>query len=131
MASGTASWRSVQGGAAHFVEGLRPGGHSRQAITVSFRSAPEILAFVNDVFGAIVSTEATGGRRDAFRYGEDDRFPVPQLAATEVSPDSPVSFIAAEGVTETAARVADEIVRLLSGTVVRDRATGLRRHARP
>jgi ATP-dependent helicase/nuclease subunit A len=117
--------------AAHFVEALRPGGHSRQAITVSFRSAPEILAFVNDVFGAIVSTEATGGRRDAFRYGEDDRFRVPKLDATEVSTDTPVSFIAAEGVTETAGRVADEIVRLLSGTTVRDRATGLRRHARP
>jgi ATP-dependent exoDNAse (exonuclease V) beta subunit len=114
--------------AALFIGALRPDGHARQAITVSFRSAPGILAFVNDVFAAIVGGEATGGRRDAFRYGEEDRFPVDVGADLD---DSPVSFIAAEGVTATAALVADEIVRLLAGTTVRDRSTGVRREARP
>src|SRR5216110_3597243 len=33
--------------AAAFIEGLRPGSQPRQAITVSFRAAPEILSFVN------------------------------------------------------------------------------------
>jgi len=113
--------------AARFIEALRPDGHPRQAITVSFRSAPEILAFVNDVFAAIVAGEATSTRPDAFRYGEGDRFPVGE----EVRLKAAVSFIAAEGVTETAARVADEIVRLLSGTTVRDRMTGVRRETRP
>ncbi len=55
-----------------------PDGSPRQAITVSFRSAPGILAFVNDVFAAIVDGEAASAaaRRDAFRYGERDRFPI-------------------------------------------------------
>src|SRR4029077_6700488 len=43
----------------------------------------------------------------------------------------PVSFIAAEGVTTTVGLVADEIVRLLAGTIVRDRTTGTPREARP
>ncbi len=50
--------------AAAFVEALRPDGLKPQAITVSFRSAPEILAFVNDVFAAIEG--AATPRRDAF-----------------------------------------------------------------
>jgi ATP-dependent helicase/nuclease subunit A len=111
--------------AALFVEALRPDGHARHAITVSFRSAPGILAFVNDVFAAIVGTEATAARRDAFRYGDEDRFPV------EAGADDTVTFIAAEGVAQTAARVADEIVRLLAGTTVRDRSSGMPRDARP
>jgi ATP-dependent exoDNAse (exonuclease V) beta subunit len=132
--------------AALFIGALRPDGHARQAITVSFRSAPGILAFVNDIFAAIVGAEATGGRRDAFRYGDEDRFPIdvgadPRVrplvdesqGATHGSPptDGPVSFIAAEGVTATAVLVADEIVRLLAGTTVRDRSTGVPREARP
>ncbi len=61
-----------------FIDALRPDGSPRQAITVSFRSAPGILAFVNDVFAAIVDGDTTdaAARRDAFRYGETDRFPV-------------------------------------------------------
>src|SRR5207247_1973871 len=43
--------------AAAFIEALRPDGLPRQAITVSFRSAPEILAFVNGVFEAIVGSD--------------------------------------------------------------------------
>src|SRR6185369_4475145 len=51
---------SVVDDAAAFIEALRPEGSPRHAITVSFRSAPEILAFVNDVFAAIVAGDAVG-----------------------------------------------------------------------
>ena len=67
--------------AAAFIEELRPGATPRQAITVSFRSAPAILAFVNDVFAAIAS--GTEARRDAFRYDERDRFPPVDVDSTE------------------------------------------------
>ncbi len=130
--------------AALFVQALRPDGGARHAITQSFRSVPEILAFVNEVFAEIVAGEATAARRDAFRFGTDDRFPGTEVArnlrppcdgvGTEVPSDlrpEPVSFIAAEGVTTTVGLVADEIVRLLAGTIVRDRTTGTPREARP
>jgi ATP-dependent helicase/nuclease subunit A len=135
--------------AARFIEALRPDGLPPQAITVSFRSAPEILAFVNDVFAAIVAGDppTTSARRDAFRYGEQDRFPIeidavgtdPRVrpgptqgsAPTSDAETSPVSFIAGDTVQAAADRVADEIVRVLSSATVRDRATGVRRGARP
>jgi ATP-dependent helicase/nuclease subunit A len=64
--------------AAVFIEALRPEGQPRQAISLSFRAVPELLAFVNDVFGEIEHEEgsATRLRRDRFRYDEQDRFPV-------------------------------------------------------
>jgi len=118
--------------AALFVQALRPDSGARHAITQSFRSVPEILAFVNEVFAEIVAGEATAARRDAFRFGTDDRFPnTTRDLENPSNPPSPVSFIAAEGVTTTAGLVADEIVRLLAGTLVRDRTTGMPREARP
>src|SRR6185369_3291711 len=118
--------------AALFVQALRPDGGARHAITQSFRSVPEILAFVNAVFAEIVAGEATAARRDAFRFGTDDRFPdTTRDLENPPNPPNPVSFIAAEGVTATAGLVADEIVRLLAGTIVRDRTTGTPREARP
>jgi ATP-dependent helicase/nuclease subunit A len=111
--------------AAGFIEALRPDGLPPQAITVSFRSAPGILAFVNDVFAEIVCADsAATARRDAFRYNGSDRFPV-----EEASKDG-VAFIVGDTAHNAAERVGDEIVRLLSGTMVRDRATGIRREAR-
>ena len=141
--------------AAAFIDALRPDGSPRQAITVSFRSAPGILSFVNDVFSAIIDGDATGAaaRRDAFRYGVTDRFPdvgsvrlQPDLepnadvrlqadqepdTGVRLKPDTtdPVRFIAGETVQSAADAVADEIVRLLSGTTVRDRTTGVAREA--
>jgi ATP-dependent helicase/nuclease subunit A len=133
--------------AAVFIDALRPDGSPRQAITVSFRSAPEILAFVNDVFAAILDGDASNAaRRDAFRYGESDRFPVHAGATVRLeppfdvaqggpealegpAPDDPVRFIAGDTVQSAADAVADEIVRLLSGTTVRDRTTGIAREA--
>ena len=133
--------------AALFVQALRPDGGARHAITQSFRSVPEILAFVNEVFAEIVAGESTAARRDAFRFSTDDRFPNTSRDLENPSNlPNPVSFIAAEGVTTTAGLVADEILRLLSGscapklaaepserrgTIVRDRTTGTPREARP
>ena len=117
--------------AAGFIDALRPDGSPRQAITVSFRSAPEILAFVNDVFAAIVDGDASHAarRRDAFRYGDSDRFPVAAYLAPVHGIDDPVGFITGDTVQNAAEAVADEIVRLLSGTTVRDRTTGVAREA--
>ena len=146
--------------AAAFIDELRPGGSPRKAITVSFRSAPEILSFVNDVFGQIVAGDAANAaRRDAFRYGDSDRFPVDAAVrlkpdTTDIQPerlkpdaidaaksdsgsvrlqpdhdDGAVRFIAGDTAQNSAEAVADEIVRLLSGATVRDRATGLAREA--
>jgi ATP-dependent helicase/nuclease subunit A len=129
---------SVVDDAALFVEGLRPEGQSRQAITVSFRAVPELLTFVNAVFAEITGGEPLS-RRDAFRYGDQDRFPVardttvglpvPRPAEGKPDRDQPVVFIAAETVHAAAEQVAGEIVRVLSGVTVRDQATGIHRPA--
>ncbi len=111
--------------AAQFIEQLRPESHPRQAIAVSFRSAPEILAFVNEVFDEI-AREAATPRRDAFRYEPQDRFPIEPVGA-----GSCVQFIAEETVAANAERVADEIGRLIASETVRDRTTGVARRARP
>ncbi len=117
---------SIVEDAAAFIESLRDEGSPRHAITVSFRSAPGILAFVNDLFAAIVEGEPGRSRADAFRYDDRDRFPVDREADA-----TPLGLVVGATVQETAERVADEIVGLLSGAVVRDRATGLRRRAEP
>ena len=144
--------------AASFIGSLRPAGQPRQAIAVSFRAAPELLAFINDLFAAIAGAGQTA-RRDGFRYGADDRFPVPDEGPPRVGPGSDpgrqrvgrgsdplpitpdrrnwrateaVRFIAADTIDDAADRVADEIVRLLAGgTPIRDKQTGLARPATP
>jgi ATP-dependent helicase/nuclease subunit A len=118
--------------AAAFIEELRPGIAPRQAITVSFRSAPAILDFVNDLFASIAG--ASDARRDAFRYDERDRFPVADVDTPTMGLGEPfpvLGLITGETVHEAAGRVADEIVGFLSGTLVRDRTTGVRRPATP
>ncbi|HJZ70741.1 MAG TPA: UvrD-helicase domain-containing protein [Vicinamibacterales bacterium] len=129
--------------AAAFIEALRADGSPRHAITVSFRSDPAILAFVNDLFTEIAQENAAT-RRDGFRYTDDDRFPIDantiQLkpdttadaaATVQAQPDrDPVQFLAAASVRDAADQVAGEIVRLLAGTIIRDRSTGLRRDAK-
>jgi len=125
-----------------FIEALRPEGQPRQAISLSFRAVPELLAFVNDVFGEIEHEEgsATRLRRDRFRYDEQDRFPVDDdvrlkpdatLDATlDTTPDPPLGLIAGETVGATAEGVAAEVARLLASGTVRDRQTGIHRPAR-
>jgi ATP-dependent helicase/nuclease subunit A len=118
---------SVVDDAAGFIESLRPEGNPRQAITVSFRSDPAILAFVNDVFSTIAGGVAVE-RRDGFRYDDRDRFPDTNAAAAPAP--TAVRFISGDTVHAAAEKVADEIVSLLSGETVRDRSTGVRRPAK-
>ena len=68
---------SVLDEAAEFVAALRSEDNPRRAISVSFRSKPEILAFVNAVF---TTMEKAGDRVDRFRYDETDRFPIDVVA---------------------------------------------------
>ena len=121
--------------AAHFIGELRAEKTTRQAISVSFRSTPRLLAFVNDLFGAI-ALEADGGAAPpeyAFRYADSDRFPVvgQVSGALEGDDDSPIGLVVGGTVREAAEAVGDEIVRLLGAATVRDKATGVPRAARP
>ena len=113
--------------AAAFVQALRPDNQPRRAITVSFRAVPRLLAFVNDVFDEV---EKADGRRDAFRYDERDRFPT-GMETDLPGEESPLGLIAGGTVRATAGLAADEIVRLLASTTVRDRSSGVRRPATP
>jgi ATP-dependent helicase/nuclease subunit A len=114
--------------AASFIGNLRRDGSPRRAISVSFRAVPRLLAFVNDLFGAV---EKAPDRSDAFRYGEDDRFPLQPPGVEETEPgECPLGLIVGDTTTAAAGRVADEIVRLLSDCTVRDRS-GVPRPARP
>ena len=74
---------SVLDEAASFVSGLRVQDDPRRAISVSFRSKPQILAFVNDVFGAV---DKAHDRADRFRYDETDRFPLDDVV--RLKPDT-------------------------------------------
>jgi len=116
-----------------FVAGLRPGGQPRQAISTSFRAVPGLLTFVNDLFAEIAKT-TDAQRRDAFRYGETDRFPA-DSGGVRLQPDETteaVTFLGAPTTEAAAERVADEVASLLaSGAVVRDPQTGIARAAKP
>jgi ATP-dependent exoDNAse (exonuclease V) beta subunit len=95
---------------------------------------------VNDVFGVMASASAEL-RPDRFRYDDRDRFPIPaepiETGAPLSGPRSPahsdtsLGLIVADTVRQTAERLGDEVVRLLSGAVIRDRITGVRRSATP
>jgi ATP-dependent helicase/nuclease subunit A len=99
---------------------------------VSFRAAPALLEFVNDVFDEI---DKAPGRRDAFRYDGQDRFPtdagIPPTGDATPEGELAVGMIGGETVRAAAEAVGDEISDLLAAATVRDRQTGLRRPARP
>ena len=117
---------AVMDEAAHYIEALRPIGQVRTAITRSYRSVRELLHFVNDVCAAI---DKAPDRADAFRYSEDDAFPLSSAVLTE---RDAVNVIAARSDEAQAESVADEIARLLIEQVpVRDRDTGVRRDVQP
>jgi len=118
--------------AAGFVAALRPEGQPRQAISTSFRAVPELLAFVNGLFAEIAKT-TDAERRDAFRYGDTDKFPIDDAAdTTDTVTSATVTFVAAPSVEEAADRVGAEIGELLSSAaVVRDPKTGVARPVRP
>ena len=121
---------SVLDEAAAAIEALRAAGDAREAISVSFRAVPALLAFVNDVCGE-VAKDQPAGLANAFRYEEQDRFPVHFPVHEEAGAGHAVGVIAGETVKAAADRVADEVVRLLADATVRDRAAGIRRGARP
>jgi ATP-dependent helicase/nuclease subunit A len=108
--------------AARHIGSLRDGPRPHCAITTSFRSAPALLAFVNDLFDAV---EKSPGRADAFRYDERDRFPLLDTTwAARVADDPPLGLAVARTPGDAASLVADEIVRLLAAAPrVRDRDT--------
>ena len=107
----------VMDDAGAFIDGLRADRDSRRAISKSFRAVPQLLAFTNDVFAEIEKDET---RRDAFRFGEHDTFPV----ELPVPLSDALGIVAAPGVADHAEAVAAEIRRLLdSNTLVRDPAT--------
>ncbi len=108
-----------------FVRLLRPSGDPRKSISVSFRSATPVLAFVNDVFDAIAAE--TPSRRDAFRFAERDRFPIESTDSRQLSV---VGIVADASVRRNADHVAAEIARLLADGVVRDRASNCSRSVR-
>jgi ATP-dependent helicase/nuclease subunit A len=85
---------SVLEDASRFVAALRPGGASpRRAISHSFRARPELLAFVNAVFGTL---ERRPGRADAFRFEDDDRFPIMSTAQPD-DPETPPDRVGVPG----------------------------------
>jgi ATP-dependent helicase/nuclease subunit A len=110
--------------AARHLEGLRPGGDVRRSISRSFRSDPALLAFVNDLCGDMDKMS----RPDAFRYDEQDRFPVDAASP----PDDVLGLVAGDTPEACAESTAAEIARLIErGVTVRDRDTGVRRLIRP
>jgi ATP-dependent helicase/nuclease subunit A len=116
----------VLGEAVRFIGALRPGASPRRSISTSFRSHPELLAFVNAVFAEI----GTGTRGDAFRFGPEDAFPPRAGRETHPEAAAPLGVAVAPSHGALAEAVADEIVRLLGSATVRDRDTGERRPAR-
>ena len=122
--------------AADSIGALRPEGGVRRSISHSFRAVPALLAFVNDLFGAVDKADRP---RDGFRYDARDRFPVesapspPPAAAAGVPAvtDPPLGLVFADSPEACAERVAGEVARLLDGTPVRDRDDGTVRRAAP
>lgn len=121
---------SVLDEAAGFVAALRDRDDPRRAIAVSFRSKPQILSFVNDVFGAI---EKVPERADRFRYDDTDRFPLDHLVRMKPDPATDrepcLGIIVGNSITEAAERVGAEIAAIIGHATVRDRTTGMHREA--
>ncbi len=117
---------TVLDAAGRFIEALRPEAPARAAITRSYRSVQELLAFVNDVFANV---EKAPDRPDAFRYTDDDAFPMLEDAARNADA---IGVAIGDSDAAQAEAVADEIARLLiEGATVRDRQTGVRRPMAP
>jgi ATP-dependent helicase/nuclease subunit A len=110
--------------AGRYIAALRPAGRVRRSISRSYRAAPELLAFTNDLFASI---DTSGRRPDAFRYTQRDRFPV-ELPGGD---SDRLGLVAASTGPAAAEAVAGEIERLLGSCTVHDRQTGLARRARP
>jgi ATP-dependent helicase/nuclease subunit A len=118
---------SVLGEAGRYLETLRPDKDVRRSISRSFRAVPPLLAFVNDVCDELPKD---AGRGDAFRFLEEDRFPLTGVAADAA--DQSLGLVAAESPEACAELAAAAIAALVAdGATVRDRDTGVRRPIRP
>jgi len=118
---------SVLQDASRYLEALRPGGDVRRSISRSFRSVPALLAFVNDVCHDLQKAD---GRRDAFRYDEEDRFPL-EGAPLETVSDA-IGLVIGDTPEACADMTAAEIARLIAEqATVRDKETGVRRPITP
>jgi ATP-dependent helicase/nuclease subunit A len=106
-----------------FIDALRPGSRARRSIARSFRAVPQLLSFVNDVFGEV---GRAASRVDDFKYDEDDRFP----EGEKTDDNSALGIVVGADADACAASVADEIARILREETVRDKETGVRRQAR-
>jgi len=105
--------------AARRITALRPARAARRTIVASYRSVPELLAFVN-----ALSEEMQGpdDLPERFRYTEHDRFPVGDVGPGARRDGHPVLGLIGEPTMEACAdAVAREIERLLAGAVVRNR----------
>ena len=115
-----------------FIDALRPQSAARRSITRSFRAVPELLAFVNDVFGEVGRAAI---RADDFKYDANDAFPVASDAAVASKRRSgeraPLSIVSAADSETCAAAVAREIARIVREDNVRDKRTGVARRAVP
>jgi ATP-dependent helicase/nuclease subunit A len=115
--------------AARHLEGLRPEGDVRRSISRSFRSVPQLLAFVNDLCQDI---EKAAARSDAFQYEEEDRFPVEDEVRLKADTTDALAILTGDTPEACAETTAAEIARLIAGgALVRDRTTGIRRPIRP
>jgi ATP-dependent helicase/nuclease subunit A len=110
--------------AGRYISGLRPAGKVRRSISRSFRAAPGLLAFTNDLFA---SMDTATPRADAFRYTSRDRFPV----ETPPADSDTLGVVAAPTAPAAAEAIAAEIARLLETGTVRDRQAGQPRGVRP
>ncbi|HET7617248.1 MAG TPA: UvrD-helicase domain-containing protein [Vicinamibacterales bacterium] len=114
----------VVGESTEAIRELRPEEDPCRSIAVSFRAVPELLAFVNDLCGAIQHQP----RADAFSYHEADRFPLIEAAGAREA----LGLVMAPDATSCSEAVAGEIARLLEqGVAVRDRTTGVPRAVQP
>lgn len=109
------------------IAALRHEDTVRRWISTSFRSVPPLLAFLNALFDDV----DRGGRDDAFRYEEPDRFPVSGADADTFGASPVVGLVAQDEPAACAASVAAEVARLLAEGDVRDPQTGLTRRVRP
>ena len=116
---------TILGRARHDIEALRPNGRVRRSISRSFRSAPALLWFANDLFASM----QPGTRADRFRFGRRDAFPVADLPS-EAEPR--LGLVVAGEAEACAEAVAGEIGRLLGdAAIVRDPRTGTARPVAP
>ena len=121
--------------AARHLEMLRPGPSGvggrnrddvRRSISRSFRAAAPLLAFVNDLCHDL---DKAPTRRDAFVYGEEDRFPLDEAPSAH---SNAIALLVGDTPEECAESTAAEIARLIEDhAVVRDRDTGVPRTVRP